>query len=118
MYKNLLVIFSCLMLVACGEFASSTQIYTSEGKKGYAVNCSGVKRNWGLCYQKAGTICKERGYEVLEVTGEAGTITSVQSGTGMSTATTNTTHNRIMIIQCKFPEPAGSAGIPSDLVNF
>ncbi len=117
MYKKLYPVVLLSVLSGCGVAASSMQIYTAEGKRGYSINCSGGDRNWGLCYQKAGNICKERGYEVLEVTGEAGTVTAVKSGTGMSTATTTTTHNRIMIIQCKLPEPV-EAGVPFNLDNF
>ena len=116
MSKNLIVIVSCLLLLGCcGVSAASSQIFTSEGKKGYSLNCSGKNRNWGHCYQKAGNICKERGYDVLEVTGESGTVTSVKSATGMSTATTDTVYNRIMIIQCKFPDLVEDSSLQSFL---
>lgn len=104
MYKYLFFVIPIAILAGCGTEASSSRIYTAEGKRGYAVNCSGVKRDWGHCYQKAGLICEDAGYDVIEVTGEAGTVTDVKSSTGMSTATTTTTHNRIMVIQCKHPE--------------
>ena len=104
MCKNLSILLSVFLLAGCGVSASAIPIYTADGKKGYSINCSGGNRNWGLCYQRAGNICKERGYDVLEVTGEAGTVTSVKSGAAMSTATTTTTHNRIMIVQCQRPE--------------
>lgn len=107
---------SLLLLIpatGCGGVsASASKIYTSEGTAGYAVNCSGLKRNWGYCYIKAGEICKQRGYDVLEVTGEAGTETAVQSSKGVSTATTTTTHNRIMVVQCRLPEPPSTSPIP------
>lgn len=90
------------VIPGCGG-AGTSRIYTADGQRGYAVNCSGVKRNWGTCYEKAGSICEEQGYEVLEVTGESGTVTDVSSGSQSSTAKTTTTHNRIMIIECKHP---------------
>jgi hypothetical protein len=102
-YRNLVIIASTILLVGCASGASSNRIYTADGKRGYAVNCSGVDRNWGTCYQKAGSICEEKGYDVLEVTGEAGTVTDVESNSKASTAKTTTTHNRIMVIQCKHP---------------
>jgi hypothetical protein len=102
--KKSLMVLATLFLVGCGAVASSSRIFTADGKRGYAVNCSGIDRNWGHCYQKAGSICEELGYEILEVTGEAGTVTDVESTSKKSTAKTTTTHNRIMVIQCKHPE--------------
>lgn len=115
MFRNLSLFLAILGLAGCGASASSTGVFTAEGKRGYVVNCSGGDRNWGLCYQKAGSICEDRGYEILEVTGEAGTVTAVKSATGLSTATTTTTHNRIMIMQCKPPVfvPASPEAVPS-----
>jgi hypothetical protein len=100
--ENYIIALSIFLLIGCGNHAKYKEIFTSEGKKGYTISCSGVDKDWSLCYHKAGNICEERGYEVLEVTGEAGTVTAVKS----STATTTTTHNRIMVIQCK-PWPPG-----------
>lgn len=101
--KKLLVLLSVFIISGCGG-AGTYRIYTADGQRGYAVNCSGVDRNWGVCYQKAGSICEELGYDVLEVTGESGTVTDVDSNSQRSTAKTTTTHNRIMVIQCKRPE--------------
>ncbi|MEQ1790347.1 MAG: hypothetical protein ABL857_07880, partial [Rickettsiales bacterium] len=83
--------------------ASSSKVFTADGESGYVLNCSGIKRNWGACYEKAGDICGKVGYEVIEVTGEAGTQTAVQSSSGLSTATTTTTYNRVMVMKCKAP---------------
>jgi len=101
--KTLILLVAALLVSGCGHEAGSSRIYTADGKRGYAINCSGLDRNWGHCYQKAGIICEDLGYEVLEVTGEAGTVTNVKSSSAVSTATTTTTHNRIMVIQCKHP---------------
>ena len=106
--RNSVMVLAMLFLVGCGSSASSSRIFTADGKRGYAINCSGVDRTWGTCYQKAGSTCEEQGYEILEVTGEAGTVTDVQSSSKMSTAKTTTTHNRIMVIQCKHPDDVES----------
>lgn len=99
--RTLFVTGIFLILSGCVVSASSSRIYTAEGTRGYSVDCSGVKKNWGHCYQKAGNICKTNGYDILEVTGESGTVTEVESSSSNSTATTNTTYNRIMVIECK-----------------
>ncbi|MEZ5691339.1 MAG: hypothetical protein R3D71_06715 [Rickettsiales bacterium] len=101
MLKKTIIIISLLALSGCIKTASTSKIYTADGNKGYSVNCSGADKDWGYCYQKAGDLCKERGYDVLEVTGEAGTVTSMKSSAGVSTAKTSTVHNRIMVIECR-----------------
>lgn len=103
--RKYLILLPVSLLMGCGG-AGNSRIYTADGKRGYAINCSGIDRNWGVCYQKAGSICEELGYDVLEVTGESGTVTDVESNSKRSTAKTMTTHNRIMVIQCKQPEIA------------
>lgn len=100
--RKSLILLAVFIISGCGG-AGTYRIYTADGQRGYAVNCSGINRNWGVCYQKAGSICEELGYEVLEVTGESGTVTDVESNSKGSTAKTTTTHNRIMVIQCKPP---------------
>lgn len=101
--RKTLVLLTVFIISGCSSSASTSRIYTANGQRGYAINCSGVKRDWGACYQKAGSICEELGYEVLEVTGESGTMTDVTSSSQTSTAKTTTTHNRIMVIECKHP---------------
>jgi hypothetical protein len=59
-----------------GGCATSSKTYTSDGKEGYSINCSGSALNWGMCYEKAGDICGSRGYEVLEKSGDKGAVFS------------------------------------------
>jgi hypothetical protein len=77
--------------------ASVSETYTSDGKQGYSLNCSGTVRHWGMCYEKAGELCGAKGYEVLEKTGEQGAMASVDKSSGFAT----TTHSRNMIVKCK-----------------
>ena len=48
----MLFIFSC---------ANVSKAYVPDGGEAYSLNCSGTARNWGMCYEKAEEICKERG---------------------------------------------------------
>lgn len=98
MIKTTLLAFSALgaMAMAAG-CATSKEVYTADGRKGYSVNCSGSALNWGMCYEKAGEICGTRGYEVLEKSGDQGAMVSgnqfgFYGGSFM---------NRSMIVQCK-----------------
>lgn len=105
--KQLTFISSSLAMLAtisaCGVSASSSQTYTINGKQGYTINCSGAERNWGMCYERAGNKCQNKGYDIVDVSGEQGTVSAVKSATGLSTSTTTTTYNRIMVIECKEP---------------
>ena len=92
---KIFVLLVCVVgLSAC---ATSSQVYTADGKRGYYINCSGSALNWGMCYEKAGDICGTKGYEVLEKNGDQGTTVSgnlfgVYGGSVI---------NRSMIIKCK-----------------
>ncbi|MEA2066713.1 MAG: hypothetical protein U9O65_06445 [Thermotogota bacterium] len=56
--KKLLVILIFVSII--GGCATAKQTYTSDGQKGYVIDCSGSALNWGMCYEKAGKICGER----------------------------------------------------------
>ena len=93
------IIFS--LLSAC---ATVTQTYLPSGKTGYDIGCDGSAMGWDLCYNKAGDICKSRGYRVIQKSGgqsplmvpkqdDYGNITKVEySGNYVS---------RSMLIECK-----------------
>ena len=77
--------------------ATANKTYTSSGEQGYSINCSGTALNWGMCYEKAGNLCGEKGYEVLEKTGDQGaTVSGNQFGLYGGSVM-----NRSMIIKCK-----------------
>jgi hypothetical protein len=58
---------------------------------------SGSALNWGMCYEKAGKLCGERGYEVLDKSGDTGAMVSAnQFGLYGGSVI-----NRSMIIRCK-----------------
>ena len=91
-----LLIFTIFMMLVYG-CATSRQTYTPDGQKGYIIECSGTALNWGMCYEKAGNICGEKGYVVLEKSGDKGTLISGnQYGLYGGSVI-----NRSMIIKCK-----------------
>ena len=92
--KLTFLILAAAFLAGC---ASASQTYTSDGRVGYSLNCSGTARNWGMCEQKAGELCGARGYEVLSTTGDRGAV--VTAGNGSAYA--STTISRTMLITCK-----------------
>jgi hypothetical protein len=77
--------------------ATASKTYTSDGKEGYVINCSGSALNWGMCYEKAGELCGAKGYVVLEKSGDTGAIISGSQYGFFG----GSVINRSMIIKCK-----------------
>ncbi len=85
-----------LIIICLSGCATASKTYTPDGSEGYIINCSGSALNWGMCYEKAGEICGPKGYEVVEKSGDTGSIVSgnqfgVYGGSIV---------NRTMIIKC------------------
>ncbi|MFH1077412.1 MAG: hypothetical protein V1753_11400 [Pseudomonadota bacterium] len=93
--RKVVVILSIVVFMSGCATASKT--FTSDGKEGYSINCSGSALNWGMCYEKAGQLCGAKGYEVLEKSGDTGAmVTAGQFGLFGGSVI-----NRSMIVKCK-----------------
>jgi len=85
------------LTVALASCASQKAVYLPDGRQGYAIGCSGSALDWSLCYEKAGEICKENGYDVIQKSDEQGVaVSGTQYG-----VFGGSTHNRSMMIVCK-----------------
>lgn len=90
------LILVSLIIVLISGCATATKTFTSDGKQGYSINCSGTALNWGMCSEKAGTLCGAKGYTVLEKSGDIGALLSGnQYGLYAGSVI-----NRSMIIKC------------------
>lgn len=89
--------FYIALVLLCSACASSSEIYTPTGAKGYALNCSGLARNWNMCLEKAGEICGEKGYTILNKNEED--RQHMQADNSGLFATNVKTRN--MMIECK-----------------
>lgn len=53
------------LLTGC---ATSTAMYTPDGRQGYAISCGGEyvwnADSWQACYEKASQLCGEQGYDI------------------------------------------------------
>lgn len=93
--KNLIIIaFAGACLSGC---ATASKTFTADGKEGYNINCSGSAMNWGMCYERAGDLCGEKGFEILEKSGDSGSVATY----GQYGFFAGSVHNRSMIIKCK-----------------
>lgn len=94
-----LTALSALALAAC---VTPSKVYLPDGARGYLVDCSGWAFNWGHCDQRAGEICKERGYDVFSRSQDRGaTMTATNVG-----VFGGTTHSRTILIKCRGDQPA------------
>lgn len=94
MSRILVIIVVFALLSGC---ATASKTYTADGQEGYSINCSGSALNWGMCYEKAGDLCGQRGYVVLEKSGDEGAIVSANY-MGLYGGSVI---NRSMIVKCK-----------------
>jgi len=95
--KPYIVLFLFVVLIL-GGCATASKTYTSNGKEGYSINCSGTLLNWGLCFKKAGKLCGTKGYKVLEKSSDTGAIVTANQQYGLNGGTVI---NRTMIVKCK-----------------
>lgn len=87
-----------LSLLFTGCAVATTQpTYSPDGSHAHSINCSGSARTWGMCYEKAGEICKERGYEIVGGGTDQNALL-LANGNGAFAGKSN---SRSMLIKCK-----------------
>lgn len=108
MKPNMVAITMLVLLSACATGQKVQRINTPSGEPGYSVNCSGNKSDWGGCFKKAGEVCGDKGYMILDAHLEQGvemaspyTHGIVGSIYQMVEGGARTTVNRSMIFKCR-----------------
>ena len=61
----LIIAAAALLLVACSSSPQVKQSYGPSGNPSYQISCNNLGASLSSCYQKAGEICKEKGYVVV-----------------------------------------------------
>ena len=89
--KRLWAMLTVVSALAGCAMASKT--YTPDGRQGYVIDCSGQALNWGKCYEKAGDLCGNTGYDILTQTGDQGATVAGIYGASVIT--------RSLVIACK-----------------
>lgn len=82
-----------LLILVLSGCAGATQMHLPDGATGYNITCPGTANSWGNCFQKAGAICGNRGYDVV--------VGGSDQGFVATTTFAGSTHNRSMLIKCK-----------------
>lgn len=97
------------IVVSLQGCATSSEVFLADGSKGYNINCGGAVMNYSDCLEKAGEICGERGYLVVNQQGEVvpfstatGSVTANgQSASGGYYAQSGAIVTRNLFIKCK-----------------
>jgi hypothetical protein len=96
-----------LLAIAAGGCATEHESYAQDGRKAYALNCSGMARGWDKCFSAAGNICGASGYDVLDRSDESAAVESAGGSRGSFSAAYIQTHERSMLAACKANKRAG-----------
>jgi hypothetical protein len=83
--------------IAMSGCATASTTYGPNGRPAYSLNCSGLARSWGMCYEKAGELCGTKGYDVVGQGSDRGAIVSVNPSGGFG----GSTISRSLLIECK-----------------
>lgn len=89
-----LALATIIVLSGC---ASASKTYGPDGKEAYSINCSGLARTWGMCYEKAGDLCGTKGYDVIGQGSDRGAVVSVNPTGGFG----GSTISRSLMVKCK-----------------
>lgn len=81
---KIVLLTGLVIAVLAGGCATASRTYGPDGSQAFAIDCSGVSVNWGMCNDKAGKLCGTRGYEVINQSGDQGPVI-----------------NRSLLIKCK-----------------
>ncbi|PZX29436.1 hypothetical protein C7416_104441 [Cupriavidus phytorum] len=89
---------AALVLAGC---ATSSKTYGPNGEVAHSIGCSGTALSWGMCYEKAGEICGEKGYNVISTSGDTGSIAAGSATRQNASFVGGSTISRSMVIACK-----------------
>lgn len=66
-YKTISVLCLALFITSC---AMVKETYMPDGSKGYSISCDGAGVGINVCFEKAGELCKEAGYDLINRDGQ------------------------------------------------
>lgn len=103
-----LKIIALSAVAACAGCTFASKTYAPDGRQAFSISCDGLANSWAGCFKKAGSICKERGYDTFTSSSDGGVLVMANP----STLTGGSVINRTLIIACKAEPAAKSARRP------
>lgn len=113
------IVIAAVCAAVLSGCASVSRTYGPDGREALTMNCSGMARNWGMCYKAAGDQCGSAGYDVIGRGGDAGHVSAsnggmsgyVANGSGGFTGGYNSfggsVISRTLIVQCRDVDARG-----------
>jgi subtilisin family serine protease len=96
--KTTTAVLLCVMMAGCATVRES---YAPDGRKAFALNCSGTARGWDKCYSAAGEQCGAAGYDILDRNSEDKSVATAAGNNSGFGASGVRTKERTMLIACK-----------------
>lgn len=90
------VLVATLALSGC---AVDKPTYGPDGRAAHSINCSGSALTWNACYEKAGEVCRTKGYSVIAQNGAS----SATGGAVAGSAFFGPIISRTLLVECKAP---------------
>ena len=84
--------------------ATVHESYAPDGRKAYALNCSGLARGWDKCQIAAGEICGAAGYDIIDRISEGASVAYAAVNENGGVAQSSKPNERSMLISCKLPK--------------
>ena len=89
---------AAILLTGC---ASVKETYSADGRKAFALNCSGAARGWDKCYAAAGDKCGTSGYDILDRNSEDSAFAGASASSTSASMVATKTNERTMLVACK-----------------
>ncbi len=72
------LVLPAALLISLGGCATSDPVHFANGQAGYAINCPWGTNGLAQCYQKAASLCTERGYGLRNWQGQKVTFNAME----------------------------------------
>ena len=92
------MVFGALVISGC---ATVRETHAPDGRKAYALNCSGLTRGWDKCQKAAGDICGSAGYDILDQVSEDSAFNRDRESSIGAVSHAIKSNERSMLIACK-----------------
>jgi hypothetical protein len=94
------IIPAALLVINMAGCATVHQTYAPDGRKAYALNCSGLARGWDKCLSAAGEICGAAGYDIVDRSSEGSLVAAAGFHESGGSGFVGSTRERAMLIAC------------------